>query len=256
MSQIAVVPELDAELDRLFELLPPEFTAARNDLARRLKRAGQSDAAARVQALRKPTIPVWAINQLARRHADAVEALITAGDELRAAQQAALAGGGREQLRAATSAEREAVRTLTQRAQELLKSAGQRPTHAVLERTAATLRAAALDARGRELLAAGMLAEELESTGFGAFEGMRVPAPRKQPKPKRTGAAEQGRRKEQVRKLRERAKTLEEEAVAAAREAKKAEASAERARREAERKAAAADRARADLHDLEQELSE
>lgn len=253
MSQLAVVPELDSELERLFELPPAEFTAARNDLARRLKRAGQADAAARVQALRKPTIPVWTINQLARRHPDDVETLIATGDELRAAQEAALGGGGRDRLRAATSAEREAVRALAQHAQKLLTAAGQRPTPAVLERIAATLRAAALDPRGRELLSAGVLVEELESTGFGAFEGMKLPT-RRAPAQRGKGqasAAQERRREERLRKLRERAEKLASAAAEADRAADRAEADAVRERRKADRAGAASERARAELEAAE-----
>jgi hypothetical protein len=253
VSQLAVVPELDEELERLFGLAPADFTAARNDLARRLKKAGQSDAAARIQALRKPTIPVWTINQLARQRRDDVEALIAAEDELRSTQEASLAGGARERLRAATSAEREALRKLTQHAHDVLEAAGQRPTPTVLERIAATLRSAALDLRGRELLAAGMLVEELESSGFGAFEGMRVPARSKpaQRSTRQTGAAEARRHEERLRKLRGRATKLSAAAAEANREAERAEAAATRERRKAERAGEAADRARAELEAAE-----
>jgi hypothetical protein len=258
VSQLAVVPELDEELERLFELPPADFTAARNDLVRRLKKAGQADAAARVQALRKPTIPIWAINQLARRKPDDVEAMIAAGDKLRTAQETVLGGGDRDELRAATSAEREALRKLTQQANEILTASGQRPTAAVLERIAATVRSAALDPRGRELLAAGMLVEELESSGFGAFEGMRVPV---RPKPgqrgtKQTGAVEERRRKERVKKLRDHAKKLAAAAAEAEREAERAEAEAARVRRKAERAGAAAERARAELEAAEGDKAE
>jgi hypothetical protein len=258
VSQLAVVPELDEELDRLFELPPADFTAARNDLVRRLKKAGQSDAAARVQALRKPTIPIWAINQLARRKPDDVETLTAAVDDLRTAQEESIAGGDPARLRAATSTERAALRTLTQQAHDVLEAAGQRPTAAVLERIAATVRSAALDPRGRELLAAGMLVEELESSGFAAFEGMRI-APRRKPAQrgtKRTGAAELRRRKEQVRKLRERAKKLAAEAAEAERDAERAEAEAVRERRKADKVASAAERARAELEAAEGDATE
>jgi hypothetical protein len=255
MSQLAVVPELDQELDRLFELPPAEFTAARNDLVRRLKKANQADAAERVQALRKPTIPVWAINQLARQQPADVEALAKASDELREAQQASLADGDRERLRAATTSERDALRQITQRANQLLEAAGQRPTAAVLERVAATARSAAIDPRGRELLAAGMLAEELESSGFAAFEGMQIPARRK-PVPRTTQrptGAELRRHKERIRKLRERARKLAGAASEADREAARAEAEATRARRNADKAQAAAERAQSELEAAEAE---
>jgi hypothetical protein len=258
VSQLAVVPELDEELERLFELPPAEFTAARNDLARRLKKAGQSDAAGRVQSLRKPTIPVWTLNQLARRRRHEVDALVAAEDELRKAQEASLAGGDRDRLRAATSAERDALRKFAQHASGILEAAGQRPTPAVLERISATARSAALDSRGRDLLTAGMLVEELESSGFGAFEGMRVPARRKPAgrTVRQTGAAEARRHKERVRKLRERARKLAAAAADANREAERAETAAARERRRAERASTAADRAQAELEAAEGETPE
>ena len=76
-----------------------EFTAARNELAKRLRKAGQDDAAERVQALKKPSVPVWAANQLARRHPDEVQALV--GRRRRAA---AGAGGGLPRRRGPGSA--------------------------------------------------------------------------------------------------------------------------------------------------------
>jgi hypothetical protein len=256
VSQLAVVPELDDELDRLFELPPAEFTAARNDLVRRLKKANQADAAERVHALRKPTIPVWALNQVARHHPDAVEALTHASDQLREAQQASIADGDRERLRAATAAERDALRAITQQASGLLDKAGQRPTPAVLERISGTARSAAIDPRGRELLAAGMLAEELESSGFAAFEGMRIPSRRKpaaRPATQRPTGAELRRRKERIRKLRDRARKLAAAAADADREADRAEAEANRERRKAEKAGAAAQKAQAELEAAEAE---
>jgi hypothetical protein len=247
---LAVVPDVESELDELYGLPPSEFTRARNDLARRLKEAGQSAISARVKELRKPTIPLWAVNQLARRHPKEVEALLEAGERLRTAQEAAL-GGEPEALRIATSAERQALRTLTQRAQELLKSEDHAPTAAVLERIASTLRGAAVDPNGRELLAAGRLGDELESAGFAALEGMPVPSrpKRREPKakPKERAPAVDRRREERLRKLQERSSKLADAAKQAEREAAVAEAEADRARRKADRARGAADDARTQL---------
>jgi hypothetical protein len=260
VGQLAVVPELEEELDRLFALPPAEFTAARNDLARRLKQASQKAISARVQELRKPTVPVWTVNQLARRHPKDVEALLEAVEQLRLAQEKALKGSDAEELRSATSAERDALRRLTQQANEFLAAEGHKPTAAVVERIASMLRAAALDPDGRELLATGRLTEELEATGFGAFAGMKIPAgpPRKrQPAPKRkqdaAGAAAERRRDERLRKLRDRARKLATEAADARREADRAETAADRARRKAERAGAAAEEAQAALEAAESE---
>ena len=256
MSQLAVVPELDEELDRLFALPPAEFTGARNDLVGRLKKANQAEAAARVQGLRKPTIPIWALNQVARQHPDDVEMLTKASDELRAAQQASIADGDRERLRAATAAERDALKQITQRASALLEAAQQKPTPAVLERVSGTARSAAIDPRGRELLAAGMLVEELESSGFAAFEGMRIPARRKTATgtaPQPPSGAELRRRKERIRKLRDRARKLVAAAADADRDAERAEAEATRERRKADKAHSAADQAQQELEAAEAE---
>ena len=241
---LALVPDLEAELDDLYALPPAEFTASRNDLARRLKEAGRGDAAAEVKQLRKPTVPVWAVNQLARKNQDEVDALVEAGEQLRAAQKEALGGGESEKLRDATSAQREALQTLTHRAHDLLAEQGQSATAAVIERISSTLRAAAVDADAAELVRAGRLNEELDPAGFDAFAGM--PLPRRKPAAKRTDPPADRRREERLRALREKARAAEEEAVTAEAEAKRADDAAQRAR-------AKADRARGQLESAEAE---
>jgi G:T/U-mismatch repair DNA glycosylase len=225
---LAVVPELEAELDNLYAAPPTDFTRARNDLAQRLKQAGQVEAAAGVKQLRKPTVPLWAVNQLARRHPDDVRALLDAGERLRVAQQAALRGESQE-LRTATAEEREILQGLTQRGAELVREAGH---SADTKRIADTLRAAAVDESGRELLKRGRLSEELEASGFGGFAGMEIPS-RSKPEEK-TGKAPspavQRRREEQLRKLRERVATARRDATKAERAAARAEATLDTAR--------------------------
>lgn len=225
---LAVVPELEAELDNLYAALPTDFTRARNDLAQRLKQAGQVDAAAGVKQLRRPTVPLWAVNQLARRHPDDVRALLDAGERLRVAQQAALRGESQE-LRTATAEEREILHGLTQRGAELLREAGH---SADTKRIADTLRAAAVDESARELLQRGRLSEELEASGFGGFAGMEIPSRSKQEEKTATAPspAVQRRREEQLRKLRERVTRARRDATKAERAAARAEATLDVAR--------------------------
>jgi hypothetical protein len=232
---LAVVPEFESELDALYALPPGEFTAARNDLARRLKQAGQNDAAGRVKNLRKPTVPLWAVNQLARRNPKGIAALLEAGERLRAAQEDALRGGDSTALRDATATERTILRELTQEADELLREAGHGPAG---DRIASTLRAAAHDPAGHESFARGRLSEELESSGFGAFADMDLPAAT--PKPKAPSAAARRRREQRLTKLRDRAETLR-------REATEADAALESARARAAAAEEAAARAEAEL---------
>jgi hypothetical protein len=228
---LAVVPELEAELDSLYAATPESFIRARNDLAQRLKQAGQVEATARVKQLRKPTVALWAVNQLARRYPDEVRALLEAGDRLRVAQQAALKGESQE-LRAATTAERKLLRSLTQRGENLLRETGHSSDP---KRIAGTLRTAAVDPSGRELLEQGRLSEELEATGFGAFAGMEVPSKSKQQEktPKAPSPAAQRRRRERLRKLRDDVTQAKNDATKANRAADRAEASLAEARERA-----------------------
>ncbi len=249
--RLAVVPHLDEELDDLFARPLSEFTGARNELAKRLRKAGQDEAAASVQALKKPSVPVWAANQLARRHADEVQELVDAGARLRKAQEAAFSGAaGREAVREATTAERDAARTLTRRAHELLAEEGRPVTRDVTERIGALLRAAATDPDTAELLAAGRLAEEVESTGFGALAAI-APPPSKRGKaaPAREDEAERRRQDEQRRKR------LEAEVKKLRRSVEQANAKLERAESAAEQARAAAEEAQTALAAAEAELN-
>jgi hypothetical protein len=249
---LAVVPELEAELDNLYSAPPESFIRARDDLAQRLKQAGQIEVATTVKQLRKPTIPLWAVNQLARRYPDEVRALLEAGDRLRVAQQAALRGESQE-LRAATAAERELLRSLTQRGEELLRETGH---SADPKRIAGTLRTAAVDPAGRELLEQGRLSEELEATGFGAFAGMEVPSSRSKPEektPQAPSPAVQRRRQERLRKLRDDVTKARKDAAKAERAAARAETSLTGAREKAAQATDSLRRAEIELEEAEAE---
>jgi hypothetical protein len=157
----------EQELDRLFGLGPESFVAARTEAARRLKKAGDAGAAARITALRRPPLSAWAVNQLARARGPEVEGLLEAGGRLRDAHRAALAGEGAAQLRAATRAEREAVAGLVAAAAEVLASTGHPATDATRDRIAGTLHAAAADPDAAELVRRGQLTHDLDPAGFG-----------------------------------------------------------------------------------------
>src|SRR6266542_1500668 len=85
--------DVDAEIGRLYELPPGEFVAARDELGRRLRAQPPDDRAAaeRVRGLRRPTVAAWAVNQVARRHAELVAELVESGDRLHQAQRGAIA---------------------------------------------------------------------------------------------------------------------------------------------------------------------
>jgi membrane protein involved in colicin uptake len=243
--------KVDAEIDRLYDLPLDEFTAARNELAKRLTKEGDAESAERVRTLVKPSVPAWTINQLARRNPEAVRTLLNVGARLRAAQERSLRGEpAADELRGAQAEEREAVRKLTQQAGALLRDAGRPATAATLDRVSSTLRAAALAEPGRTLLRDGRLDDEVEVSGFDAFSELQVPKSRgKAGAAKTDDLAERRRQKREaerrrrelekrVRELSARAESAEREAERARKAAAEAESIAAERRREADAAAA------------------
>ena len=145
--------------EELYGLPPGEFTRARDERAKELRKEGDRDAADAVKALRKPTVAAGALNQLARQRRKDVERLLAAGEELRSAQEELLAGGERSAFQRAAARERELVAELTAEAEPGLA-----------EKIAATLHAAVLDPEIAGELRAGRLVREREAIGgFGAL---------------------------------------------------------------------------------------
>ena len=248
------VATLEREIDRLFELPLDEFTPGRNELARRLKREGDKQAAEQVQALAKPSVPAWAINQLARQEKAQVKALLAAGTKLRKAQERALAGGHADTLRTAQAEERQVVRDLTRRAEEILKESGRPASRAIIERISSTLGAAAVTEPARTALKAGRLTSEVRVSGFDAVAGIELPA--QPPAPRRDELAERRQKKaeqeRQRRRLEKNARELEARAEAAERKAEQAEEAAAEARDEAEERRSAAEAAASELAEFEE----
>jgi hypothetical protein len=241
MPPLAAVPDLQHELDALYALPLEEFTRARNDLSTRLRKAHQSEAAADVRALKKPSATAWAANRLAREHPDLVHELLEAGARLRDVQQRALAGGeSRSEVAEAAGRERDAVRALVNAARTEL---GGRATVQLLDRLSQTLRAAALDPEQAPTLRAGRLTEELRAVGFGPLEAV---TPKRRP-PEVDRRAE----REHLKELRSEARRLADEAREADREAQHAEREAGRLRQAAAERREEADRAATALADAE-----
>lgn len=160
--------DLENALDELYATEPGGFTARRNELVKALRDEGRRQDAEAVKALRKPTLPVWMVNQLARRKRRDVDLLLDAGHRARDAQRSVVAGKSAD-LEAALDQERRALRTLIAAAREIDPDA----SASVMERVSRTLRAAAVTDEGRELLARGRIGEELESSGFEGFAGVK-----------------------------------------------------------------------------------
>jgi len=169
--------------DELFALPLEEFIAGRDKLAKELRKSDK-EAAAVLAKLPKPTPAAWAANQIAREEPDLIATLLDAGAALRAAQDAALAGGGAENLRTATQAERRAVDDVMRVAVKL-KPAGKPLSRAMADRLRTTLHAAAGDPDLRAALSAGRLVGEAQAGGSWPFalETTDLPAPPPKKKP-------------------------------------------------------------------------
>jgi hypothetical protein len=215
---------------RLYGLPLEDFTRERDATARELRKAKERDAAAAVAKLQKPTQASWAANHLARERSDLIDDLLSAGDALREAQEAAMSGEGAQELRRATADERRAVEALVAAAKEL-KPGGREPSEATLERLRTTLHAAATDDDVRAALEAGRLVADAEGSAFGLLAlGAAGGEAAEKPKPKPKAAKP--------------------------RKAKRATADEEESEREAAERAAAAQEALERRRRLEAELRE
>ena len=167
---------VEVAAEELYALPPGEFTRARDERVKQLRADGEREAATAVKALRKPTVAAWALNQLSRSRRKELEALLSAGEGLRAAQEELLAGGDRAGFQEAAARERDLVAKLAAEATALASEAGERGT-GLQEKVAATLHAAALDEETAEELRTGRLVKEREAVGgFGEEGGGEVPA--------------------------------------------------------------------------------
>ncbi len=274
------IPDAAVEL---FSLPPSRFTAERNALAKALGDR-RDPASAAVRKLARPVGLAWVLNRLARKRPREVEALLAAGDRLRAGQRRAVAGRGADDLREAEAELRDRARALRSDGERVLAEEGRAAAPTALARLELLLRVAATSSgAAREALRRGVLAREPEIAsgelgGFALLQGGRAEAARqdharevREERPARDGrearareAREREAREREGRERKERARAI----AAARRAADAARKGAERAERDAsdadtharrahERAAAAraeAERTAARLRELERGL--
>jgi Skp family chaperone for outer membrane proteins len=162
--------------DALYALPLEAFVGERTRLAAELRRAGDRATAAAIAKAGKPTVSAWAVNQLARREADAVHRLADASAGLRQAQLNA-GPGGREAFVAASAAHRAAMADLRLAAQRILEGGGHAVTPAVLERIARNLRAMVTSDELAREIQAGRLVRDLPVESFGDLASLASAAP-------------------------------------------------------------------------------
>lgn len=228
---------LDADIDRLYQLTPDEFTAARNALA---KEAGAD--APSIRKLQKPPVPAWAVNQLFWRRRDVYDGLIGAASELRQAHTSVLSGRQGD-VRTAAKIHEEALDAALKETLSILQEDGHPATDATKQAIVTTLRALPADEPP------GRLTRTLQPGGFEMLAGLsigqgkgavRVPATKPSAPVKATSKGDKAPEDRAAVKARQQAA---EAAARAARELRAAEHTARREEFEAARTAREAEKA-------------
>lgn len=146
--------------DGLYALRPDEFTAARNELANQTK-ATDADLAKQVQALKKPSVAAWVVNNLARARRDDLTELVQLGATMREAQEEM----DRTALAELTRQRRQVVGAMARDAAELAEEAGHRVSQTVTDEVVQTLQAALSDEVAAGAVLSGRLLRGLETVG-------------------------------------------------------------------------------------------
>lgn len=248
------------EIDQLYRLPLGEFTAARNEL---LKNSSAADKAG-IQALQKPNLPAWAVNQLYWRERKVYDALVRAAERLRAAHAQAIKGRSVD-LPAVELPHTVAVKRATDRIREILGRAGEATTPATMNAVMDTLQALP---GGSE---PGRLTRPLAPLGFGALgaivKGAKTPkglaeivtfAPAKPPRASPEVASAEAKRAKAEADKRQREidvklKKLDREIAAARQAVDRAESAKAEADRKVERALDDLRRRRSELDRLERE---
>jgi hypothetical protein len=226
----------DRHLDEFYGAPLSEFTQARDRLASQLRDAGRQAEAAEIKRLRKPSAPLWTVNQLARRDPASLGRFI---DSVNRLKQAHLKGA--TEVGQATTSQRAALAALLDRAEGLMDAAGVKASPAMLQRISSTLLGAAADRQLQTELRRGRLDAEQNAPGFEVLTGAplrAVPAAVKPvardtepPKAKREDQTSATQARKEAAKAREMARQARHLEQTAARHRQAADAATARAER-------------------------
>lgn len=154
--------------DRLYGEPLSDFTATR-DAAARAASAGEvadKELAARVKALKKPTVAGWAVNLLVRREGGQIDQVLALGDSLRAAAESMSA----DDLRALTRQRRQLTHALAGTARDLAREHDVRLTDSVVDQVESVLTAAMLDPVAAQVVRSGLVLTAFTATGVSVLD--------------------------------------------------------------------------------------
>src|SRR5262249_40859551 len=154
--------KVEDDLDALFKLPLSEFIGARKTLAARLKKEGRANDADYVQALAKPSISAWTVNQLYWHHREPFDRLLATGQRFRQAQK----GGKVGDMREALDARRDVLSHLSDLATKLLRDAGHNPPLKMIRPLAPPREAISAYAFLPDGLSAARLTQNIAPPGF------------------------------------------------------------------------------------------
>jgi hypothetical protein len=162
---------VDDDVEGLFRLPLTEFTAARNALAARVKKAGDPVTAEGIKSLTKPSVAAWAVNQLFWKHRIVFDRLLDAGERFRKAQTAQLSGKSAD-IRSPLESRRAALSELSTHAAKILGEAGNSPTPDTMRRVTTTLEALSTYAGIPDTPQPGRLMDDVQPPGFEALAAL------------------------------------------------------------------------------------
>jgi hypothetical protein len=150
--------------DRLYGEPLADFTPARDAAVKEAAKgdAADKELAARVKALKKPSIAAWALNVLVRRESEQIDQVLALGESLRAAAES-MSG---EDLRALTKQRRQLTNALAGTARDLAREQDVRLTSAVVDQVEGMLTAAMLDPTSAQVVRSGLVVTAFTSTGI------------------------------------------------------------------------------------------
>jgi hypothetical protein len=159
----------EERLDELYREHPDGFVAARNDLARDLRAAGDREEADRIKKLPRPSVAAWLLNRTALSSPRPLQEFSEACGRLEEAQGRALEGDDDAvaEWRAAAARQRESNAAVVETAAGLARDSGHPVRPHSLELVGATLQAASADAELRDRVMRGRLEREQSAPTLG-----------------------------------------------------------------------------------------
>jgi hypothetical protein len=148
---------------RLYGLLPEEFTAARDQAAREARASGDRVTATAIAGLRRPSLAAWLVNALVRHRPQEVEQLLALGEALRSAH---LSFAG-DEVRTLSRQRQQLISAVGRQARALARELGHPVSDDVGQEVEQTLGAAMADPAIAEAVRSGRLISPTSYAGLG-----------------------------------------------------------------------------------------